>query len=121
MRPHYNLNVWKEAIELVKETYDVTRLFPKEERYLLANQMRRAAVSVPSNIAEGAARNGSREFLRFLYISRGSLCELETQLLIAKQLSYTRDITRIMNKVNTVFALTNGLIRNLRIKISNDK
>ena len=77
-RKHHSLLVWQEAMELVQEIYNVTALFPKEEVYALTNQMRRAAVSVPSNIAEGAARTGKKEFLQFLSIARGSLSELET-------------------------------------------
>jgi len=75
------LKAWQEAMELVKEIYRVTRDFPKEEIYGLVSQMRRAAVSIPSNISEGAARGGDREFIQFLIIARGSLSELETQLL----------------------------------------
>ncbi|PJC75307.1 MAG: hypothetical protein CO012_03670 [Syntrophobacterales bacterium CG_4_8_14_3_um_filter_49_14] len=81
MRKHYELKAWQEAMELVKEIYRVTRDFPKEEIYGLVSQMRRAAVSIPSNISEGAARGGDREFIQFLIIARGSLSELETQLL----------------------------------------
>lgn len=83
---HTELKVWKRSIDLVEEIYHITDNFPKEEKYGLISQMRRSAVSIPSNIAEGAGRKSSREFLRFLEISSGSLCELETQLIIAKRL-----------------------------------
>ena len=88
MRKHHELKAWQEAMELVKEIYRLTREFPKEEIYGLVSQMRRAAVSIPSNISEGAARGGDKEFIQFLIIARGSLSELETQLLISHDLSY---------------------------------
>ena len=95
MRKHHELRAWQEAMELVKEIYRVTRDFPKEEMYGLVGQMRRAAVSIPSNISEGAARGGDREFIQFLIIARGSLSELETQLLISYDLGYLLDISDI--------------------------
>lgn len=82
VRPHYNLEAWKESMALVKAVYQASQSFPKEEVYGLTSQIRRAAVSVPSNLAEGAARTGQRESAQFLSISRGSLSELETQLFI---------------------------------------
>ncbi len=85
-RPHYRLEAWKEAMALVKMVYERTRGFPREELYGLTNQIRRAAVSVPSNIAEGAARTSKKEFVQFLSVARGSLSELETQLLISVDL-----------------------------------
>ncbi|MFN7085195.1 MAG: four helix bundle protein [Burkholderiales bacterium] len=91
-RPHYDLAAWQETMRLARATYEITRSFPKEEIYGLSAQMRRAAVSVPSNIAEGAARTGRKEFAQFLGIAKGSLSELETQLLLAADLGYvTRD------------------------------
>ncbi|MFC1712086.1 four helix bundle protein [Candidatus Poribacteria bacterium] len=90
MKTHKDLNVWKQSIDLAKEVYSLTRDFPKEEIHGLVSQMRRAAVSVPSNIAEGAARNSRKEFIRFLYISLGSLAELETQLLLSKELGFCK-------------------------------
>ncbi len=87
-KPHHKLLAWTEAMALVHVVYELTRCFPAEETYGLAAQLRRAAVSVPSNLAEGAARNGRREFVNFLGIARGSLSELETQLLIATDLGY---------------------------------
>lgn len=88
MKTHKDLIVWQKSIDFVSELYKETSNFPKEEQYGLVSQMRRAAVSVPSNIAEGAARNSDKELLRFLHIARGSASELETQLLISENLGY---------------------------------
>ena len=88
MRSHKDLDVWKRSIRFVQDLYSVTKLFPKDEIYCLTNQMRRAAVSIPSNIAEGAARKGNKEFIHYLYISLGSLSELETQIIISERLKY---------------------------------
>ena len=82
-KPHEQLEAWKFSMELAKAVYQMTATFPAEERYGFSQQMRRAAVSIPSNIAEGAGRNGAKEFLNFIGISRGSLAELETQLQLA--------------------------------------
>ena len=87
LRPHQQLDAWKQAIRLVKATYLITQNFPSAERYGLTAQMRRAAVSIPSNLAEGAVRS-RKEFARFISISRGSLSELETQTIIAAELGY---------------------------------
>jgi len=84
---HKDLDVWKLSMELVEKVYAVTKSFPKEEQYVLSSQIRRSAISVPSNIAEGAARKGNKENLQFLYISLGSLSELETQILISKRIN----------------------------------
>jgi four helix bundle protein len=91
MGTHKDLDVWKLGIQLVKDIYATTAKFPQEEMYGLTSQLRRAAVSVPSNIAEGAARNGKKEFIQFLYISLGSLSEIETLLIIAEDLNYLDD------------------------------
>ena len=88
MRSHKDLDAWKKSMDLVDSIYKVSKLFPNEELYSLTNQMRRAAISVPSNIAEGAARGSKNEFIQFLYISLGSLSELETQVIIANRLGY---------------------------------
>jgi len=80
MKTHKDLEVWKISIEMVTNIYKITRIFPKEEIYGLTNQMRRAAVSVPSNIAEGSGRNSNKEFVQFLYYAVGSLSELETYM-----------------------------------------
>ena len=88
MKTHKDLDVWKKSIEMVTKIYMLTGNFPKEELYGLSNQIRRSAVSVPSNIAEGAGRNSSKELVQFLYYAMGSLSELETQCLIAYNLGY---------------------------------
>ena len=88
-KPHEQLDAWKYSMELAKSVYQMTAAFPVEERYGLAQQMRRAAVSIPSNIAEGAGRNGVKEYVHFIGISRGSLAELETQMQLAVMLGFT--------------------------------
>jgi four helix bundle protein len=113
-RKHHDLRVWQEAIDLVEAIYDLTKRFPKTEIYGLISQMRRSAVSVPSNIAEGAARLSDREFIQFLGVARGSLSELETQITIAERLGYVVDPVGVTGKVDTVFALLNGLIGSLQ-------
>lgn len=89
-KPHEQLEAWKFAMQLAKTVYQLTATFPTEERYGLAQQMRRAAVSIPSNIAEGAGRNGVKEYLHFIGIARGSLAELETQLQLAAMLDFVK-------------------------------
>ena len=88
VKSYKDLIVWQKSMDLVEMVYQATKVFPKEELYGLTNQLRRAAVSVPSNIAEGQARNSTAEFRNFLSIARGSLAEVETQLLIAERLRY---------------------------------
>ena len=112
-RKHHDLRVWQGAMNLVEEIYKITSLFPKDELYALTNQMRRAAVSVPSNIAEGAARNSSKEFLYFLSIARGSLSELETQLQIAERLGYMKKDC-FPDNIETIFGLLGGLMKSIR-------
>jgi four helix bundle protein len=112
-RKHHNLKAWQEAMQLVKDVYAVTTSFPKEESYGLTSQIRRAAVSIPSNIAEGAARTGTKEFLRFLSIARGSLSELETQIILAKELNFMKSNKEILEKINGVFGLIGGLMNSL--------
>jgi len=85
---HKDLDAWKQAMNLVEGVYQLTRSFPKEEVYGLTAQVRRSAISIPSNLAEGSARRSTQEFANFLAIALGSLAELETQLLIAERLKY---------------------------------
>lgn len=98
----YNdLNVWLEARRLSKEIYSVTAEFPKEEQFGLINQMRRSAISIPSNIAEGCGRNYPKDSIQFFYISRGSIYELETQLYLSFDLEYIEEV-----KLNQLLILT---------------
>jgi len=90
-RAHTKLDAWQEGIGLVKVVYEATQPFPVDERYGLTSQIRRSAVSIPANIAEGAARGTQKEFQRFLTISRGSLSELETLLTIAAEVGFLAD------------------------------
>ncbi len=108
-RPHYNLVAWKEAMALVTAVYRLTRTFPKEKVYGLTAQMRRAAVSISSNLAEGAARSGQKEFAHFLSIARGSLSELETQLLISTDLGRMEREHPVFSSVDRVSRLITGL------------
>jgi len=91
MNVYENLIVWKMAMQLLTDIYDLTNKFPSIEKYCLTSQMRRAAISIPSNIAEGAGRFTKKDFNNFLSFSTGSCCEIETQLLIAKNLKYITD------------------------------
>ncbi len=91
IRSYMDLMVWQKGIELVEEVYKIIGTFPNDERYVLGAQIRRSSVSVPSNIAEGQARQHTGEFRQFLYVSLGSLAELDTQLIIAKRLAYIND------------------------------
>jgi len=118
-RQHHNLQAWQLGMTLVKDIYAVTRLFPESEKFGLCSQMQRAAVSIPSNISEGAARTGDREFLHFLSIARGSLCELETQVMISKELGYITDNSKLLELINKLFAMLSALITS--IKARNDK
>ena len=116
---HYGLDVWKDAMRLVREIYRVTAAFPEQERFGIASQMRRAAVSIPSNIAEGAARGGRAELLRFLTIARGSLAELDTQLWIARDLSFVDDAEPLQSALQLLNAKLNALISANRARAGN--
>ncbi|MFD2554357.1 four helix bundle protein [Sphingobacterium tabacisoli] len=94
VKSHKDLKVWKESMLLVKDVYEMTNSFPPDERFTLGQQMRRSAISIPSNIAEGAGRRGNKEWIRFLNIALGSISELETQLEIAKVLEFVNDPTK---------------------------
>jgi four helix bundle protein len=115
VKSYRDLIVWQKSMDLVEAVYKVTQSFPKEEAYGLTAQLRRAAVSIPSNIAEGQSRKSSKEFLHHLFISYGSLSELETQIQIAERLTYLQneDAQRLLEKSAEVGRLTNGLARSL--------
>jgi four helix bundle protein len=115
-RNHRELRVWQASIELVDDIYEATADFPKEELYGLSSQMRRAAISVPSNIAEGCARGGTKELIRFLSIASGSLSELDTQVEIAVRRQFVREPSPLFKKIDDVFALLVGLSVSLKRK-----
>ena len=111
---HKKLEVWKEAFNLAEDAFRLTESFPKRETFGLSSQIRRAAVSVPSNIAEGATRTSDREYLRFLNIAAGSLSELDTQLLLAEKLEYFPQKNPVFEKMKRVSYLLSGLEKYLR-------
>jgi four helix bundle protein len=115
VRTFRDLVVWGKAMDLVEAVYRSTDRFPSIERFGLTNQLRRAAVSIPSNIAEGQGRSSTKDFLHFLSISRGSLQEVQTQIEIARRLEYIDDPTsqKILDSSEEVARLINGLCRSL--------
>ncbi len=116
MHDYKKLNVWQKSMELVKETYNIVNQFPDFEKYALCSQMRRSAVSIPSNIAEGAGRRSSNEFKLFLGYANGSCYELETQLLIAKGQDYLSDVTynSITSKITEIQKMNFNLIKSIK-------
>ena len=112
---HKDLEAWKKSIELVTKVYELTKSFPEDEKFGLISQIRRASISIPSNIAEGAGRNSDKEMTRFLDISLGSIAELETQLIIAENLKYLNNTT-IYEDIKVTTALIAGLKKYLNNK-----
>jgi len=117
MRPHHELRVWQDAMALVGKLYQLTAGFPAEERFGLMAQMRRAAVSVPSNIAEGAARGTRKDFVRFLMMARGSLSEFDTQTRIARNLGFCDDVG-VLAEIEELQISLGALIKAQRARIS---
>lgn len=115
VRNYTELQTWQAAMDLAEPVYMLTKKYPKEETYGLTSQTRRSAVSVPSNIAEGQGRGSTRDFIRFLTVARGSLCELETQLRLGARLRYVMqgDVDALLTQSSTVGRLLNGLIRSV--------
>ncbi len=113
MKTHHDLDVWRDGVALVKAVYALTQGFPADERFGLTAQLRRAAVSVPSNIAEGAARASRKDFARFVSMARGSLAEAETQLLIAVELGFCARSGLPEEVINRLFARLNKLYTRL--------
>ena len=113
-----DLVVWRKSLDLVEEIYRLTQRLPQAELYGLSSQMRRAAVSIPSNIAEGQSRNSTGEFLQALGVAKGSLAELETQLLIAARLTYLTEVetSPMLTLCEEISKMLNGLIKSLRSK-----
>lgn len=118
-RAHKKLDVWRESVSLATQIYQITENFPKTEIYGLTSQMRRAVVSVPCNIAEGAARFSSKEFGQFLNIAGGSLSELDTQLEIAHNLGFltNEEKTEVDRTIDAIAAKLAGLIKHTKQKI----
>lgn len=113
MKTHKDLDVWKKNIDFVTKVYNITDKFPNNEKFGIVSQIRRAAVSIPSNIAEGSARNSKKELIQFLYISLGFAAELETQLIISEKLKYIENLA-ILNDLNDIQKMIMGLIKYLR-------
>jgi four helix bundle protein len=116
MRPHEKLDVWKKAIEFLVTVYKATDSFPKDERFGLTSQIRRAAVSIPANIAEGAARRSDKEFMHFLSNSQGSASEVETEFLIAHKLGYFQEPTflSLRSSLDEIGRMLTGLSQHLQ-------
>jgi four helix bundle protein len=113
IRSHKDLIVWRKSISLASKVYAATRLLPSEERFGLNQQLRRAAVSIASNIAEGSARKSRAEFIQFLHVARGSLSEIETQVMIAVEQRFISEEESPLAEIAEVGRLLNGLIRSL--------
>lgn len=116
-----DLKVWQKGMDLTAEIYRLVRLLPREETYAMSDQLRRASVSIPSNIAEGHGRDSDKEFVKFLCIARGSLFEVETQLLLCNRLNmiYENDTARAFPLISEIGKMINSLIKyrqNLRPK-----
>ena len=118
MRTHKDLNVWKKAIEFVSVIYSTTDKFPDSERYGLTNQIRRASVSIPSNIAEGSARNYNKEFIQFLYISLSSAAEVYTQIRISLNLGFLSKVEaeQTLGELESISKMLQGLIKSIKNK-----
>lgn len=119
LQTHKNLDVWKRSIDRVTSVYQISESFPEIETFGITNQMRRAAVSVPSNIAEGACRQSNKEYIQFLYIALGSVMELETQLIITYNLSYLdeKNFNKLSEEISEIGKMLNGLIKYRKSKL----
>ncbi len=119
LKSYQGLEVWKKSIDLAEQVYRASAQFPPEEKYGLTNQIRRAAASIPANIAEGAERNATREFLQFLGIASGSLAEVETFLILAQKLGMmsSEQSALLQEQAAEVGRMLNGLKRSLRSKL----
>lgn len=111
-----DLKVWEISIDFVTKIYKITSAFPASENYGLASQIRRAAVSIPSNIAEGSGRKNSKEFIQFLYVANGSLSEVETQLEIAFRLGYMKEQYPLSDNIKLIRKMIVGLINAIKEK-----
>jgi four helix bundle protein len=121
-KPHKKLDVWQAAMKVAQLIYKQTNTFPPEEKFGLVSQMRRSVVSIPCNIAEGAARKGKREFKNFLSMAQGSLSELDTQLDLSIMLEYLKkeNVEELENQLVRIDKMLTGLIRSLEAKKGRD-
>ncbi len=117
MAQYKELKVWQKLMDLVVDIYETVNTLPQIEKFALSDQIRRSAVSIPSNIAEGAGRNHTKEFIQFLYISLGSLYELQTQLEIAKRVGYISNIAELNNQTLEIEKMLNALITSMKKSI----
>jgi four helix bundle protein len=119
MKTHHDLHVWNKSIDLVTNLYRILKDFPKNESYELGSQMRRSAVSIPSNIAEGASRNSIKEYLRFLSIAVSSGTELETHLIISKNVNLLdeKNYSELMDDLKSILKMLQALKNNLKKRI----
>lgn len=117
LKSYKDLELWQVSMNFVSLVYTLTKSFPKEELYGLTSQIRRCAISIPSNIAEGSSRKGTKEFIQFLWIANGSLSEFETQIEIAQKLGYIASIDIILEKVKHIRKMLHGLIHSLENKL----
>jgi len=115
IKTYRDLEIWKKGIELVKDIYNITKNFPKHEVYGLSSQMRRSAISIPSNVSEGFRRFYNKDYARFLHITLGSCAELETQVTISKELKYIPEETetRLLEKLDHICRMTANLLKKL--------
>ncbi len=116
IKSYKDLQVWKDSMDLVIDIYKLTEKFPNSELYGLTSQVRRSSVSVPSNIAEGSGRKYSKEYVHFLYVSKGSLLELETQLEISNRLGYTKSVDYFNERIKHIRIMLISLIHSLEKK-----
>jgi four helix bundle protein len=116
VKSHKDLHVWQKSIEFVISIYTLTNTFPKDELYGLISQMRRAGISISSNIAEGAARFSKKEFIQYLYIALGSSSELETHIIISNKLNYIsiEEYNSLLNDLSEIRMMLLGLIKSLK-------
>lgn len=118
MKPHQKLNAWIDSFQLVKTLYELTNTYPPDEKFGLIAQIRRAVVSVPVNIAEGAARKGKKEFIHFLHIALGSLTELDTLILLSRDLGFISNekAALLINEMDAIGKMIYGLIKKLNVE-----
>ena len=110
MKDHKDLDVWKQSMVLAEQVYTLTKEFPLDEKYGLISQMKRAVVSIPSNIAEGAARKGNKESIQFMYIAMGSLSELETQILLSQRLQFVNSVDNYLVQIEKIKLMLDQLL-----------